>query len=163
MQLQAAPLSRPALSSRLRACARAACQSARASSGGVAVPPAWPGRAPLPLKPKHVPGSGPKPIALIGSTGSIGTQTLDIVGEFPEQYRVVALSAGNNVALLAEQARLSGSCLLLRMFFRCVSLACKLTLSPRSGPQVQALPRLCSRRLQGCRAQGAHRGRAAPA
>jgi 1-deoxy-D-xylulose-5-phosphate reductoisomerase len=50
-------------------------------------------------------GGGPKPVSLIGSTGSIGTQTLDIVREFPDAYRVVALSAGGNVQLLAEQAR----------------------------------------------------------
>ena len=76
----------------------------RAAAGAVVVPPAWPGRAEAPANAKHS-GAGPKPISLIGSTGSIGTQTLDIVGEFPEQYKVVALSAGSNIALLAEQAR----------------------------------------------------------
>jgi len=40
---------------------------------------------------------------VLGSTGSIGTQTLDIVAEFPDRFRVVALSAGNNLALLVEQ------------------------------------------------------------
>lgn len=35
-------------------------------------------------------------ISIIGSTGSIGTQTLDIVERFPERYRVVALTAGKN-------------------------------------------------------------------
>ena len=40
---------------------------------------------------------------MLGSTGSIGTQTLDIVAEFPDRFRVVALSAGNNLALLVEQ------------------------------------------------------------
>jgi hypothetical protein len=70
----------------------------------VVVPPAWPGRAEAPAAAKRT-WSGPKPISLIGSTGSIGTQTLDIVGEFPEQYKVVALSAGGNIGLLAEQAR----------------------------------------------------------
>ena len=69
------------------------------------VPPAWPGYVPAPRAPKHAPGSGPKPISLIGSTGSIGTQTLDIVAEFPDQYKIVALSAGGNVALLADQVR----------------------------------------------------------
>lgn len=69
------------------------------------VPPAWPGRAEAPAVAKQS-WTGAKPISLIGSTGSIGTQTLDIVGEFPEQYKVVALSAGSNVELLAEQARL---------------------------------------------------------
>jgi 1-deoxy-D-xylulose-5-phosphate reductoisomerase len=46
-----------------------------------------------------------KAIAVLGSTGSIGTQTLDIVEEFPDRFRVVALSAGNNLELLVKQIR----------------------------------------------------------
>jgi len=42
---------------------------------------------------------------VLGSTGSIGTQTLEIVEEFPDRFRVVALSAGNNLELLVEQIR----------------------------------------------------------
>ncbi|KAJ7518235.1 hypothetical protein O6H91_21G060500 [Diphasiastrum complanatum] len=48
---------------------------------------------------------GPKPISLIGSTGSIGTQTLDIAAENPDKFKIVALAAGSNVTLLAEQIR----------------------------------------------------------
>lgn len=44
-----------------------------------------------------------KAISILGSTGSIGTQTLDIVAQYPEQFRVVGLAAGNNVEMLAEQ------------------------------------------------------------
>ena len=44
-----------------------------------------------------------KAISVLGSTGSIGTQTLDIVDEFPDQFRVVALSAGRNLSLLVTQ------------------------------------------------------------
>lgn len=44
-------------------------------------------------------------VAILGSTGSIGTQTLDIVGARPDQYRVVALGAARSVDLLAEQAQ----------------------------------------------------------
>jgi 1-deoxy-D-xylulose-5-phosphate reductoisomerase len=44
-----------------------------------------------------------KAITILGSTGSIGTQTLDIVTHHPEQFRVVGLAAGSNVNLLAEQ------------------------------------------------------------
>jgi len=44
-----------------------------------------------------------KRIALLGSTGSIGTQTLDIAREYPEAFEVVSLSAGSNVELLAAQ------------------------------------------------------------
>ncbi|WP_072620116.1 1-deoxy-D-xylulose-5-phosphate reductoisomerase [Spirulina major] len=46
-----------------------------------------------------------KAIAILGSTGSIGTQTLDIVEHHPDQFRVVGLAAGNNVDLLAAQVR----------------------------------------------------------
>jgi 1-deoxy-D-xylulose-5-phosphate reductoisomerase len=46
-----------------------------------------------------------KAIAVLGSTGSIGTQTLEIAEEFPERFRVVALTAGNNLDLLIEQIR----------------------------------------------------------
>ncbi|HWJ03549.1 MAG TPA: 1-deoxy-D-xylulose-5-phosphate reductoisomerase [Verrucomicrobiae bacterium] len=46
-----------------------------------------------------------KNIAILGSTGSIGTQTLEVVDMFPDEFRVVALSAGGNAALLAEQVK----------------------------------------------------------
>jgi 1-deoxy-D-xylulose-5-phosphate reductoisomerase len=46
-----------------------------------------------------------KAITLLGSTGSIGTQTLDIVSEHPDQFRIVGMAAGRNVALFAEQIR----------------------------------------------------------
>lgn len=42
-------------------------------------------------------------ISLLGSTGSIGTQTLDIVRARPDKFKVTALSAGGNLDLLAEQ------------------------------------------------------------
>ena len=44
-----------------------------------------------------------KAISVLGSTGSIGTQTLEIAEEFPEQFRVVALTAGRNLELLVKQ------------------------------------------------------------
>ena len=44
-----------------------------------------------------------KRLSLLGSTGSIGTQTLDIVDVCPDNFVVDALSAGNNAALMAEQ------------------------------------------------------------
>jgi 1-deoxy-D-xylulose-5-phosphate reductoisomerase len=46
-----------------------------------------------------------KAITLLGSTGSIGTQTLDIVAQYPDQFRIVGLAAGRKVDLLAEQIR----------------------------------------------------------
>jgi 1-deoxy-D-xylulose-5-phosphate reductoisomerase len=46
-----------------------------------------------------------KRLALLGSTGSIGEQTLAVAAEFPERFRVVALAAGKSAARLAEQVR----------------------------------------------------------
>nr|AVI24633.1 1-deoxy-D-xylulose-5-phosphate reductoisomerase [Lilium hybrid cultivar] len=66
-------------------------------------PPAWPGRAVS--EPGRKSWDGPKPISIVGSTGSIGTQTLDIVAENPDKFRVVALAAGSNVTLLADQVK----------------------------------------------------------
>lgn len=43
-------------------------------------------------------------IAILGSTGSIGTQTLDVIRQHPGLFEVVMLSAGSNSALLAKQA-----------------------------------------------------------
>jgi 1-deoxy-D-xylulose-5-phosphate reductoisomerase len=47
----------------------------------------------------------PKRIALLGSTGSIGRQTLDVVRRFPDSFKVVALAARSNVELLAKQVQ----------------------------------------------------------
>lgn len=44
-------------------------------------------------------------IAILGSTGSIGTQALDVVREHPENFEIYALTANDNVSLLIEQAR----------------------------------------------------------
>jgi 1-deoxy-D-xylulose-5-phosphate reductoisomerase len=44
-----------------------------------------------------------KKIVILGSTGSIGCQTLDIVRVFPQEFEVVGLAAGNNLQLLREQ------------------------------------------------------------
>ena len=46
-----------------------------------------------------------KRVALLGSTGSIGTQTLDVISHFPDKLRVVALSAGRSVDLLIQQCK----------------------------------------------------------
>ena len=47
-----------------------------------------------------------KKIAILGSTGSIGTQTLDVIAAHPERYEVYAISAHRSVEKLIEQARL---------------------------------------------------------
>ncbi len=46
-----------------------------------------------------------KRVSILGSTGSIGVQALDVVARFPERFEVVALAAGRNAARLAEQVR----------------------------------------------------------
>lgn len=47
-----------------------------------------------------------KGICILGATGSIGVSTLDVVARHPDQYRVVALTANNNIDVLFEQCLL---------------------------------------------------------
>jgi 1-deoxy-D-xylulose-5-phosphate reductoisomerase len=61
----------------------------------------------------HGPGEGlskrilvKKALAILGSTGSIGVSTLEVVRQFSDRFRVVALAAGHNISLLSEQIRL---------------------------------------------------------
>ena len=49
-------------------------------------------------------GTSRKRIAILGSTGSIGTQTLDVVRQHPDRFQVEVITAGSNADLLAEQA-----------------------------------------------------------
>ncbi len=44
-----------------------------------------------------------KNIIVLGSTGSIGQQTLDVVRAFPDELNLIGLAAGNNISLLEEQ------------------------------------------------------------
>jgi 1-deoxy-D-xylulose-5-phosphate reductoisomerase len=46
-----------------------------------------------------------KRVAILGSTGSIGTQALDVISRHPARFEVVGLAAGGNASLLADQAR----------------------------------------------------------
>ncbi|MCM1505060.1 MAG: 1-deoxy-D-xylulose-5-phosphate reductoisomerase [Muribaculum sp.] len=46
----------------------------------------------------------PKQIAVLGSTGSIGVQTLDIISEYPDRFKATVLVAGSNVERLIEQS-----------------------------------------------------------
>lgn len=48
-------------------------------------------------------GSPVKRIVLLGSTGSIGRQTLDIIRAFPERFKIIGLTAGQNVSLFKKQ------------------------------------------------------------
>ncbi len=53
--------------------------------------------------------SPPRTVTVLGSTGSVGTQTIDLLAASPDRYRVRALVAGRNAALLAAQARQLGA------------------------------------------------------
>ncbi len=46
-----------------------------------------------------------KNVVLLGSTGSIGTSTVKVAEDLPDQIRLIGLAAGGNVDLLLEQAR----------------------------------------------------------
>lgn len=48
----------------------------------------------------------PHNIAILGSTGSIGTQTLDVISHFPDRFKATVLTAGSKVDELIEQARI---------------------------------------------------------
>ena len=45
-----------------------------------------------------------KQIAILGSTGSIGTQALDVIAQHPDRYEVYCLTANNRYEMLAQQA-----------------------------------------------------------
>lgn len=54
----------------------------------------------------HAPSAErPRGVTILGSTGSVGQSTVDLIARDPESYRVEALVAGNSVEVLAEQAR----------------------------------------------------------
>jgi len=46
-----------------------------------------------------------KQLAVLGSTGSIGRQTLEVINAFPHRFRIIGLAAGKNLELLAEQIK----------------------------------------------------------
>jgi 1-deoxy-D-xylulose-5-phosphate reductoisomerase len=70
-----------------------------------------------------------KSLALLGSTGSIGKNVLEVVRSFPDRFRIVGLSAGRNIQLLAAQAR--------EFDPECISVAEE----SRAAPLAELLPR----------------------
>ena len=70
---------------------------------GVRRPPWGPGCGPGGRLAATVADPPVKALSVLGSTGSIGTQTLEIVEDFPDRFRVVALTAGRNLDLLMVQ------------------------------------------------------------
>src|SRR4029453_17855825 len=54
----------------------------------------------------HAPSAArPRGVTILGSTGSVGQSTVDLVAREPDSYRVEALVAGNSVERLPDQAR----------------------------------------------------------
>ncbi|MCA1957823.1 MAG: 1-deoxy-D-xylulose-5-phosphate reductoisomerase [Nitrospira sp.] len=89
-----------------------------------------------------------KSIIILGSTGSIGTNTLDIVRRFPDDFRVVGLTAGGNIEKLEAQIRAfkpqtvavssETSAALLRT--RCADLSVDILVGEEGIAQVAAMP-----------------------
>lgn len=61
------------------------------------------------VEPSSTPDQAPKSICLLGSTGSVGTSTLDLVARDPGRFQIDTLTANSNVELLAKQAREFGA------------------------------------------------------
>lgn len=89
-----------------------------------------------------------KTIVILGSTGSIGTNTLDIVQRFPKDFQVVGLTAGGNIDKLEDQIRLfkpqavavslESSAAELRQ--RCAGVAVEILFGEEGIAQVAAMP-----------------------
>ena len=56
-------------------------------------------------KPAPAPVAEPRSVSILGSTGSVGCQTIDLIDRHPGRYQVEALTANSRVDLLAEQAK----------------------------------------------------------
>jgi 1-deoxy-D-xylulose-5-phosphate reductoisomerase len=89
-----------------------------------------------------------KSIVILGSAGSIGTNTLDIVERFRDEFRVVGLTAGNNDEMLAEQIRrfrpqavaLSTDAAAVRLRERCSGLPIEIVSGQEGLVRVASLP-----------------------
>jgi len=79
-----------------------------------------------------------KRLSVLGSTGSIGQKTLEVVSQYPEALEVVALAAGSNVSLLEEQVRRFHPRLVsLRMQDAAEELRLRLSQEPSPSVQIQ--------------------------
>src|SRR5512134_167909 len=61
------------------------------------------------IAPKAVAGAPVRSVSILGSTGSVGCNTVDLLHRDPEAFRVEALTANHNFELLAAQARQLGA------------------------------------------------------
>jgi 1-deoxy-D-xylulose-5-phosphate reductoisomerase len=89
-----------------------------------------------------------KTIVILGSTGSIGTNTLDIVDRFPQDFRVIGLTAGSNDDKLEEQIRrvrpafvaLANEAAAARLRQRCADLSLQILSGNEGVAQVAQTP-----------------------
>ncbi|MCP9455623.1 MAG: 1-deoxy-D-xylulose-5-phosphate reductoisomerase [Nitrospira sp.] len=89
-----------------------------------------------------------KSIIILGSTGSIGTNALDIVRRFPDDFRVIGLTAGNNVEKLEAQIRMfrphavavATKTAAVRLRDRCADLQVEILTGEDGIAQVAAMP-----------------------
>jgi 1-deoxy-D-xylulose-5-phosphate reductoisomerase len=89
-----------------------------------------------------------KKIVILGSTGSIGTNTLDIIAKFPDKFRAIGLTAGTNGDKLEEQVRtfspavvaMSDEAAAERLRARCKGLKTKILSGAEGLAQTAALP-----------------------
>ena len=91
--------------------------------------------------------SGPKKIVILGSTGSIGTQTIEVINRHPGRFKVMGLAANSRFDLLASQVRrfrpemvCVGSERDDKMAKRCAQICCRLVAGPQGLKQLAALP-----------------------
>jgi 1-deoxy-D-xylulose-5-phosphate reductoisomerase len=83
-----------------------------------------------------------KGICILGSTGSIGVSTLDVVARHPEQYRVIALTANNNLDRLFEQClRFNPAYAVLIDESQAIELKNRLAQAGQTGPEVLCGPK----------------------
>jgi 1-deoxy-D-xylulose-5-phosphate reductoisomerase len=78
--------------------------------------------------------ASPTRIAVLGSTGSIGRQTLDVIRQHPQRLKVIALSGGSNTTLLEDQCREFKPA-----FVCCTDPSQHMTLKAAAGPKARWL------------------------
>ena len=90
-----------------------------------------------------------KKLVILGSTGSIGTNTLDIVSKFPGKFQVIGMTAGSNVDKLEEQVRTFGPAMVAmsdetaaqQLRVRCKGLATKVLSGAEGLVQIATMPK----------------------
>lgn len=91
--------------------------------------------------------AGPKKIVILGSTGSIGSQTIEVIDRHPELFRVVGLAANSRFDLLTAQVKRFRPQMVCvgadrddKITTRCAQIRCRLVTGPQGLKQLAALP-----------------------